>query len=297
MLGSRRRATFLALARSAQRTRSALEAARTGGNLMSKEATPRPHFPDVYEATLVPAIFEPYARDLIERARPIGASDRILDLGCGTGIIARVLRERLGGAASIVGVDANTAMIEKAQSIAPELDFRVGNVMALPIADGSFDVVICQEMLQFVPDRAAALSEVRRVLSPGGRFIVSTWRPRNQQPFHDALGRVAERHLGKSNDKRWSLDGPGLGRALIEAGFIDVRMETVSLLERFHTLSTRMNALAANFDLSALSDAEKELRFAAIEADSAEILARFALDSGFGAATVANVASAAAPKE
>jgi len=262
---------------------------------MSQEFAPRPNFPDVYEASLVPAIFERYARDLVERARPIGASHRILDLGCGTGIIARVLHECLGGAASIVGVDVNPAMIQKARSIAPELDFREGNAMALPFADASFDLVLCQEMLQFVSDRTVALGEVRRVLSPGGRFIVSTWRPRSEQPLHDALGRVAERHLGRSNDKRWSLDGAALGRSLTEAGFLHVQVETVSLLEHFHELSTRMNALAANFDLSGLSEAEKERRLAAIEAESADVLARFAIDGGFGAPTTANVATAIAP--
>src|SRR3954452_18089059 len=92
------------------------------------------------------AVAERYARDLVERARPIGAAERILDLGCGTGIVARVLRARLGGAATIVGVDASPPMIEKARSIEPELDWRVGNVMALPFADGSFDLVLCQAM-------------------------------------------------------------------------------------------------------------------------------------------------------
>src|SRR6266566_10173217 len=92
------------------------------------------------------------AHDLVERARPIGASDRILDLGCGTGIVARVLRERLGGAANIVGLDASTAMIEKARSFEPELEWRVGDAVAMPFADASFDLVLCQEMLSFVPD-------------------------------------------------------------------------------------------------------------------------------------------------
>src|SRR5258706_15001265 len=90
-------------------------------------------------------VAEHYARDLVERARPIGASDRILDLGCGTGAVARVLRERLGGAASIVGVDPSPPMIEKARSIEPELDWRVADAIALPFADGSFGLVLCPE--------------------------------------------------------------------------------------------------------------------------------------------------------
>lgn len=264
---------------------------------MSLEAAQRqPNFADAYERNVVPAVFDRYARDLVERARPIGASDRILDLGCGTGIVARILRERLGGAANIVGVDVSAPMLEKARSVAPEIDFRQANAMELPFPDGSFDLVLCQEMLQFVPDRLAALREVRRVLTPGGRFITSTWRPRTEQPFFEALGRIAERHLGKSNDGRFSLDGPELGRALAEAGFADIRLDTVSFTDRFREFSSRMNAMAANHDLGSLSDAEKERRFAAVEADSAEVFTRFALDEGFGAPSVANVATATSPR-
>jgi ubiquinone/menaquinone biosynthesis C-methylase UbiE len=162
---------------------------------------------DALERTIAPAIADRYARDLVERARPIGASDRILDLGCGTGIVARVLRERLGGAASIVGVDARLPMVEKARAMEPELDWRVGDAGALPFADGSFDLVLCQEML-FASDRMAALGEVRRVLSPGGRFIVSVWQRRSEPTF----------------------DSTALARALTDAGFTDVHVETVSLV-------------------------------------------------------------------
>jgi SAM-dependent methyltransferase len=262
---------------------------------MTLTAAPRPSHADAFETILVPAVFERYARDLVERARPIGASERILDLGCGTGIVARVLRERLGGAANIIGVDASVPMIEKARSIAPEIDFRVGNVLDLPFVDGSFDLALCQEVLQFVPDRVAALREVRRVLSPGGRLLVSTWQPLSEQPFYEALGRVAERHLGKSNDARWSLDGGALGEALAAAGFVDVRVETVSLVERYRESPARVNARAAKFDLSGLSESEKERRLSAVEAESADVFARFVLDDGFGASSVANVASATAP--
>jgi ubiquinone/menaquinone biosynthesis C-methylase UbiE len=164
---------------------------------------------DASERTIAPAVVDRYARDLVERARPIGASDRILDLGCGTGIVARVLRERLGGAANIVGVDPSPPMIEKAMSLEPELDWRVANATALPFADGSFDLVLCQEMHHFASDRTAVLREVRRVLSPGGRFLVSTWRPRSEQP----------------------VSGVALGQALTQAGFTHVRVEKVSLTE------------------------------------------------------------------
>jgi ubiquinone/menaquinone biosynthesis C-methylase UbiE len=164
---------------------------------------------DTDERAIAPAVVDRYARDLVERARPIGASDRILDLGCGTGILARVLRERLGGATKIVGVDASPLLIEKARSIEPELEWRVGHPMALPFADDSFDLVLCREMLPFVPNRLALLRVVRRILSPGGRFLVSTW----QQPSEQTSS------------------GAALGQALAEAGFTGVCVAAVALTE------------------------------------------------------------------
>src|SRR5262245_56185465 len=227
-------------------------------------------FAEGYERSVVPAVFERYARDLVERARPIGPSDRILDLGCGTGIVARVLRERLGGAASIVGLDASAPMLAKARAIAPEIEWREGNAAALPFPDESFDLVLSQEMLQFVPDVVVALREVVRVLSPGGRVLATTWRPRSEQPFHEAPGRIAERHLGRSSDRRWSLDGAALRDAFVAAGFVDVKLQTVSLREQFKELNARVNAMVAGFDLAAFSDEERERRFVAIEAESRE---------------------------
>jgi ubiquinone/menaquinone biosynthesis C-methylase UbiE len=156
------------------------------------------------------ATLERYARDLVERARPIGPSDRILDLGCGTGIVACMLRERLGGAANIVGLDASPILIEKARSLTPEMDWREGDLMALPFGAESFDLILCQDMLRFVPDPVGALREMRRVLSPGGRLLTSTWRPH----------------------------GATLGQTLTDAGFIDIGIEEVCLSEMVANVAT-----------------------------------------------------------
>jgi ubiquinone/menaquinone biosynthesis C-methylase UbiE len=255
----------------------------------------QPNFADIFEAVLVPAIFRPYAEALIDRARPIGPSDRVLDLGCGTGIVARLLRERLGGAARISGVDVSAPMIAKARALAPELDWHEGNAMALPFADGAFDLVVCQQMLQFVPDPAVALREVKRVLAPGGRLIASTWRPRAEQPLFDALGRIAERHLGPANDRRWALDGEPLRELLVGAGFGDVTIETRSLVEHWQQFPVRPSTLAAGHEVSSLADSERERRLAMIEAESTQVLARFASTrGGIEAASITNVAIARA---
>jgi ubiquinone/menaquinone biosynthesis C-methylase UbiE len=260
-----------------------------------ENALRQPDVAEVFERVLVPAIFERYARDLVERARPIGPSDRILDLGCGTGIVARVLRERLGGAARISGLDLSPAMVAMARTLAPEVDFREGDATALPFETGGFDLVICQQMLQFVPDPLVALREVRRVLAPGGRLLASTWRPRDVQQLHEAMGAVAERHLGVPNDKRFRLDGDAMRGLLRDVGFVNVELTTVTLTEEFREFPVRMSAMAANFDLSSLSDTERERRLAAVEADSAAVLARFATKGGVAAQSTTNVAAATAP--
>ncbi len=239
-----------------------------------EQAQKLPDFADIFERLLVPAIFDRYARDLIERARPFGPSDRILDLGCGTGIVARILRDRLGGAARLTGLDINAGMLAKAKSIAPDIEWCEGNASALPFADRSFEVVLAQQVLQFVPDRQAALREIRRVLVPGGRLIASTWRPRSHQPLPDALGLIAEKHLGPGNDKRWSLDGDEL-RALAEtAGFIDLKLETVSLEERHTAFPVQASTAAAGY-----TNIDPQV-LAAIEAESKAVLARLTAATG-----------------
>jgi ubiquinone/menaquinone biosynthesis C-methylase UbiE len=255
----------------------------------------QPSFADIFESVLVPAIFRPYAHDLVERARPIGPSERILDLGCGTGIVARLLRERLGGAARISGLDASPPMIAKARSLAPEIDWHEGNAMELPFPDRSFDLVLCQQMLQFVPDPRAALGEVRRVLVPGGRLVVSTWRPRSEQPMFEALGRIAEKHLGPSADQRFSLDGARLRELLEAAGFGGIASSTHSLVDHFAEFPIRGSVMASGFDFSRLSADELEAKLRRIEAESREALAGFASPGGgYDATSVTNVATAIA---
>lgn len=240
---------------------------------------------EIYERTLVPSIFAPWAQEILERARPIGPADRVLDLGSGTGIVARLLRARLGGAVRITGLDASADMIEMARTLAPELEWRVGNAMELPFADASFELVVAQQMLQFVPEPVAALREIRRVLVPGGRLVAATWRARPEQPLYEALGQVAERHLGVANEKRFRLgDDAALRAMLAEAGFSDVRIDVVTRIDRFQEFPYRLSALAANFDLSTLSEAERELRLSALEAESREVVARQFIRDGMIAA-------------
>jgi ubiquinone/menaquinone biosynthesis C-methylase UbiE len=261
-----------------------------------ERALREPDFADLFERDLVPAIFAPYARHLIERARPFGPSDRVLDHGCGTGIVARLLRERLGGGARITGVDINPRMIAKARSLEPEIEWQEGNALALPFGDCSFDVVLSQQVLQFPADRGAIVRELARVLAPGGRLVASTWKPRRDQPLWNALGEVAERHLGPGNDKRWTLDEPELFALLTEAGFTKIRFDTVSLEEHHRELSPLRNAMAANHNLDALPAEHRAQLLEQFESDSAAALASFAAaGGGFTARSITNIVTARIP--
>jgi SAM-dependent methyltransferase len=141
--------------------------------------------PENYDRYLGPVLFEPYARDLAGRLK-VGAGARVLELACGTGIVTRHLRERMPASATLVATDLNEPMLEIAKRRlggAPGVEWRQADACALPFPPASFDAVVCQFGLMFVPDKPAAFREARRVLVPGGQFLFSTWDSIDANPF------------------------------------------------------------------------------------------------------------------
>jgi ubiquinone/menaquinone biosynthesis C-methylase UbiE len=129
-----------------------------------------------YDSTLVPLIFEPYADDLAVRTRALNPTS-VLEVACGTGVVTRALASSLPGACTITATDLNEAMLAHAQRVGTSrpVTWRQADVMALPYADETFDVGVCQFGAMFFPDRAAAYREIRRVLRPGGTFLFNIW--------------------------------------------------------------------------------------------------------------------------
>lgn len=183
-------------------------------------------FPEIYERALVAPLFQPWAEILLDCVR-VSDRDCVLDLARGTGIVARLARQRLAGGGRVVGIDASPQMLAVAAAVAPEIEWREGNATALPVdANESFDVVTCQQGLQFFSDKPAAAREMRRVLAPGGRVAVATWCALNDNPLFEELHGIAERHVGQFVDARHSYgDADAMTRPLSEAGFRNVGVE------------------------------------------------------------------------
>ena len=254
-------------------------------------------FPEIYERLLVGPLFRPFAEQLVTRLAP-HRGDSAIDVACGTGICARIVRERLGPEAPIVGIDIAPAMLAVARTVDPTIDWREGNATSLPVSAAErFSMLICHQGLQFMPDKPAAIHEMRRVLTPGGRLGIATWRPLEDSPGVLELNAVAERHVGRIVDSRHSFGDPeGLRSLLTDGGFGDVTVETVAHDVRFAdgAVFARLNAMAVigmSEKGKAMSEGERGELAGRIVADSEEAIARATRDGMFVLPLTSNVAT------
>jgi ubiquinone/menaquinone biosynthesis C-methylase UbiE len=155
---------------------------------------------ELYERHLVPAMTLPWAVDLVERVG-VRRGDRVLDVACGTGAVARVAAERVGDSGRVAGLDVNRGMLAVARSLQParaaRIEWHEGSALELPFDDREFGVVLCQLGLQFFQDRPVALLEMRRVATPGGRVAASVFSAIERNPATHALSDALDRHLGE----------------------------------------------------------------------------------------------------
>lgn len=150
---------------------------------------------EVYEAKFVPSIFAEWAEALVDAAGVV-AGDAVLDVACGTGIVARTAVDHVGPTGSVVGIDVNPSMLTVARRVQPAIEWRQGDALALPVEAGAYDVVTCQMALMFVPDRIAAFAEMARVVRTGGTVAVDVPASLDVQPAYRAFVDIAARHAG-----------------------------------------------------------------------------------------------------
>jgi ubiquinone/menaquinone biosynthesis C-methylase UbiE len=151
---------------------------------------------NAYESLFVPALFEQWTRLIADAAR-VGAGQRVLDVACGTGVLARDLAGRVGASGSVTGLDPSAGMLAVARERAPNVDWRRGTAESLPFEAGSFDAVVSQFGLMFFTDPPRAVGEMLRVLKPGGRLAVAVWGAIENNPLYEAEVELLARLAGR----------------------------------------------------------------------------------------------------
>lgn len=151
--------------------------------------------PENYQRFFVPVIGKPLAEDLLRKAE-LKAGERVLDVGCGTGVVTRLAAEQVGNEGTVAGLDINPGMLAVAKSVTRSdlgIEWYEASADAIPLPDKTFDVVLCQLSLQFVSDRNRALREMHRVLAPGGRLVLTV--PGPADPLFETLADAMGHHI------------------------------------------------------------------------------------------------------
>lgn len=168
--------------------------------MIESNEEPAPSPAHLFERFFGPSLFVPWSRVLLEHAEP-GPDDRVLDLACATGIVARRVAPLVDeGEGRVVGVDLDPDMLAVARELGAaeedvDVTWRQGDATDLDLPDGSFDLVLCQQGLQFFDDPGAAVRETDRVLDDGGRLVANVWQPLDRHPVYRALLEAEARHL------------------------------------------------------------------------------------------------------
>jgi len=239
-----------------------------------------------YERCVARYILGPWAPLLVETAG-IVPGERILDVACGTGVVTRIAAERAGISGKVVGLDLNPDMIAVAQSLLPasgtRIEWLTRSALDLGLEDGGFDAVLCQQGLQFFPDKLTALREMRRVLRGGGRLALSVWSSIGH--YNNAVGKALGQFIGPDIAQRFcaSRQAPSRDELLglaINAGFSNVEINLIRLDVRLPQLDRlALEHLAATPVASTIAAADAETR-AIIGASVMRQLERYADTEG-----------------
>lgn len=192
--------------------------------------------PEHYERYFVPVIGKPVAEELIRLAE-IRPNDNVLDIACGTGIVARLAAQQIGEKGSVSGLDINAGMLEVARSITSQdlsVEYIEANAESIPLSNESFDVVLCQLSLQFMEDKLAALKEMHRVMRSDGRLFLNIPGSAGElfKIFAEEMGRHISAEAAGFINRVFSLnDTNELRRLLTDANFrrIDINEEIKTL--------------------------------------------------------------------
>jgi SAM-dependent methyltransferase len=244
---------------------------------------------ELYERYLVPTLFTPWATELVALAA-LKPGERVLDVACGTGAVTRLAAQRVGSTGTVTGLDVTPGMLAVARVLPPPsgapIAWHEGTASAMPLADAAFDMVLCQQGVQFFPERATALREMHRVLVPGGRLALSVWRAPRHNPYVEALAAVIAHYLGPEAGA--SMRTPcafgeleALRTVVTGGGFQEVRIRIAVRLLRFPSVEEFIPGQLAAIPLAGAIAALDTATRAALLTDIREALWVYKDDEGF----------------
>lgn len=198
-----------------------------------------------YQALFVPALFGQWAPKLADAAELV-AGQSVLDVACGTGVLAREAQLRVGPGGYVAALDPSPGMLTVAKELSPSVDWQRGAAESMPFSDASFDVVASQFGLMFM-DRDEAIREMLRVLKPSGRLVVAVWDAVNNIPAYAAEVALVARLAGE--DAADALRAPFvlgdralLARVFDDAGAHSVAIDTITGVARFPSIRVMVEA-------------------------------------------------------
>lgn len=253
--------------------------------MSQSSSAPAPNPAQTYEDYLVANQFRPWGKALLDRAQP-QAGERILDVACGTGIVARLISQRLGDTVELAGLDPSPPMLEvgraRAAQEGAQITFHEGKVESLPFSDASFDLVTIQQGLQYFQDKTAGLAEIHRVLVPGGRVASITWTEIENQPFFLIFADVVRRQLGTpAVETSFAVGNRDMLQSLFtEAEFVDIDITvdqkdiTFPSPDRFLELGVA-GIMAAVPAMQTMSAEERQALIGAVKDEMAEPFQQF----------------------
>ncbi len=226
---------------------------------------------EVYDRFFLPALFERWTTPMVEAAA-IDAGDHVLDVGCGTGVLAKHAATATGRSGRVVGLDPNPGMLAVARRTSG-IEWADGAAESIPFGEATFDAVVSQFAIMFFSDRVAAIREMARVLRPSGRLAVATWAPLADSPGYAAMADLLDRELGA--DAAAALGVPFcLGDEDELAGLLTPHLDDVDVqrhpgVAQFDSIEAWVHTEIRGWVLSAMSDDDYARLLAAAETELA----------------------------